>query len=75
MICGPFWANFAHFWANILSLFSVSGFISVGKISEKTNEQIPRKIGNRCTDRRTEGQLDKHKFIEPLLLGVQKTKN
>ena len=59
---------------DFLPLFFVSRFISVGKISEKTNEQVPRKIGNRYTDRRSEVQLDKSEFIEPLLPRYKKQK-
>ena len=53
---GPFWAPFAHFQVNffflanpLLSLFSVSRFLLLNKISEKSYEQIFRKTGYRRT--------------------------
>lgn len=70
-----FWALFPVFGLtrtslvnSLLSLFYVSRSLLLCRISERTNEQILRKV----TYRHTEGCIDKHKFIGPTLLGVQK---
>ena len=69
-ILGPL---FPIFWEKKFSSRTAShGLLAPCRISEKTNDTIPRKCLDRRTDKKTEGQTDwQAYFIGPFLLLLQ----